>query len=228
MSSALTSSTLRSSASTTRVAVMDYGMGNLRSVANAVHKVAPQALVTISQNPEEILAADRVIFPGVGAMRDCMAEIKRVGFDDVIVELTKSKPLLAICVGMQALLSHSEENHGVECLNYFAGKVKLFPAAEDEQGIMLKVPHMGWNTVNQITPHPLWRNIADGSRFYFVHSYFVEPEDQALVAASSGYGETFVAALARDNVFATQFHPEKSHTNGLQLLANFVDWDGQS
>lgn len=207
---------------------MDYGMGNLRSVANAVHKVAPEASVTISHDPEEILAADRVIFPGVGAMRDCMAEIKRAGFDEVIAQVSKSKPLLAICVGMQALLSHSEENDGVDCLNYFPGNVELFPPATDEHGMHLKVPHMGWNTVKQTIAHPLWRNIPDGSRFYFVHSYFVKPDDQSLIAASTDYGEPFAAAMLRDNVFATQFHPEKSHTHGLQLLANFVDWDGQS
>jgi len=196
-------------------------MGNLRSVANAVHKVAPQTNVIVSRNAEEILAAERIIFPGVGAMRDCMAEILAAGFDAVVAEASQSKPMLAVCVGMQALLGHSEENDGVQCLGQLGGAVKRFPVSE------LKVPHMGWNTVQQNQPHPLWEGIADNSHFYFVHSYYTAPDDQSLVAGAAEYGFTFPAALARGNVFATQFHPEKSHTNGLQLLKNFVGWNGE-
>ncbi len=209
------------------IAVMDYGMGNLRSVANAVRKVAPHAEVVISQNAEEILRAERVIFPGVGAIRDCMAEIRAAGFDKVIAEIHNAKPLLAICVGMQALMSYSEENNGVECLNLFAGEVKRFPGGRAADGSQLKVPLMGWNSVRQSRPHPLWQGIADDARFYFVHSYYVQAEDEGLVAGISDYGLSFPAALASGKTFATQFHPEKSHTNGLKLLHNFVNWSGE-
>ncbi len=213
--------------STSSLAVMDYGMGNLRSVANAVRKVAPDVEVLVSSKPEDILAADRVIFPGVGAIRDCMAEILAAGFDQVVAEVSQSKPMLAICVGMQALLSHSAENNGVDCLGLFEGDVKLFPGGEDAQGAALKVPHMGWNTVEQTVAHPLWEGIENHARFYFVHSYYVMPDNKALLAGTSDYGVPFAAALAKDNVFATQFHPEKSHTSGLQLLHNFVQWSGE-
>lgn len=209
------------------LAVMDYGMGNLRSVANAVRKVAPNCDVTVSSKPEEILKADRVIFPGVGAMRDCMKEIRAAGFDQLIDEISAGKPMLAICVGMQALLTHSAENNGVDCLNTFSGDVLLFPGGEDSNGHTLKVPHMGWNEVQQTRAHPLWNGIADGSRFYFVHSYFVTSKEADYVAATCDYGVPFAAAIARGNVFGTQFHPEKSHTHGLQLLENFVNWNGE-
>lgn len=206
-------------------------MGNLRSVANAVRKVAPDCEVHISSQPEKILQADRVIFPGVGAMRDCMKEIRAAGFDELITEISGQKPLLAICVGMQAMLNRSAENNGVECLGQFDGDVLLFPGGQrdenDAQGQVLKVPHMGWNEVRQSKPHPLWQGIPDGSRFYFVHSYYVEPTQGDALAATCEYGLPFAAALARDNVFATQFHPEKSHTHGLQLLENFVNWSGE-
>lgn len=208
------------------VAVLDYGMGNLHSVANALRTVAPNAEVLVSADPEEITRADRIVFPGVGAIRDCMAEIRRVGFDQLVVELGKTKPLLAVCVGMQALMSRSEENGGVDCINFFPGSVRFFNAPKDADGNRLKVPHIGWNCVDQSHSHPLWQNIPTGSRFYFVHSYFVAPEDRSLTAATTDYGSNFAAALARDNVFAAQFHPEKSHTLGLQLLANFMRWNG--
>lgn len=208
------------------VAVLDYGMGNLHSVANALRTVAPNAKVVVSADPEEITRADRVVFPGVGAIRDSMAEIRRVGFDQLVVELSKTKPLLAVCVGQQALMSRSEENGGVDCINFFPGDVRLFDDPRDAGGKRLKVPHMGWNCVDQSHPHPLWQKIPTGSRFYFVHSYFVAPEDAAIIAATTDYGSNFAAALARDNVFGTQFHPEKSHTLGLQLLANFMRWNG--
>lgn len=208
------------------VAVLDYGMGNLHSVANALRTVAPNAEVLVGADPEQIIAADRVVFPGVGAIRDCMAEIRRLGFDQLVVELSKIKPLLAVCVGQQALMTRSEENDGVDCINFFPGDVRLFAEPKDADGNRLKVPHMGWNCVDQCGPHPLWESIPTGSRFYFVHSYFIAPEDESIIAATTDYGGNFAAALARDNVFATQFHPEKSHTLGLQLLANFMRWDG--
>ncbi|MGI9285346.1 MAG: imidazole glycerol phosphate synthase subunit HisH [Pseudomonadales bacterium] len=210
------------------VAVLDYGMGNLHSVANALRTVAPNAEVLVGANPEEIIAADRVVFPGVGAIRDCMAEIRRLGFDELVVELSKTKPLLAVCVGLQALMTRSEENDGVDCINFFSGDVRLFADRKDADGNRLKVPHMGWNCVDQRTPHSLWESIPTGSRFYFVHSYFIAPEDESIITGTTDYGTNFAAALARDNVFATQFHPEKSHTLGLQLLANFMRWDGAS
>ena len=211
---------------TSSLAVMDYGMGNLRSVANAVRKVAPDVEVIVTSQPEHILQADRIIFPGVGAIRDCMAGILAAGFDQVIAEVSQSKPVLAICVGMQALLTNSEENNGVPCLNHLPGEVKLFPGGVDNNGAALKVPHMGWNTVRQGS-HPLWQGIEDDSRFYFVHSYYVMPDEVSLLAGLSDYGVPFAAALAKDNLFATQFHPEKSHTAGLQLLSNFVQWSGE-
>lgn len=211
------------------IAVIDYGMGNLHSVASALAHVGDDVEVLVTGEPEKILAADRVLFPGVGAIRDCMAEILRLGVDEVVAEAAKQKPLLAICVGMQALMQRSEENGGVDCLGMFEGDVKFFGERLcDSDGQKLKVPHMGWNQVNQHKPHALWQNIEQDSRFYFVHSYYVQAEDESLVAASTDYGVSINAALGRDNVFATQFHPEKSSTAGLQLLKNFLSWDGQA
>ncbi|MDB6063312.1 MAG: hisH [Verrucomicrobiaceae bacterium] len=212
------------------VAVIDYGMGNLHSVASALRKIDPAARVTITSDAAEILAADRVIFPGVGAIRDCMAEILRLGIDRVVRDVIASrKPLLAICVGMQALMQFSEENDGVECLSILPGRVNFFgDALQDEHGAKLKVPHMGWNQVQQTTAHPLWQNIAQDSRFYFVHSYYVQCEQSELIAATAQYGVDINAALARDNLFAVQFHPEKSSDAGLQLLTNFLHWNGRT
>lgn len=202
----------------TRIALLDYGMGNLHSAAKALEHVG--ATVDITHDPKLIAQADKIVFPGVGAMRDCMAGMRDAGVDEAVKQAAFNKPLLAICVGMQALLQSSEENDGVDCLGIFQGKVKRFP---DQVG--LKVPHMGWNQVHQADPeHPLWHGIAQDSRFYFVHSYYVQPDESGLVAATCDYGLDFAAALTRDNLFATQFHPEKSHTAGLQLLKNFVEW----
>lgn len=210
------------------VAVIDYGMGNLHSVAKALEHVAPDTTVQVTSNPDLIRAADRVVFPGVGAIRDCMAEIRRLGVDALVCEAVKQKPVLAICVGMQALMTHSEENDGVECINLLPGAVKFFGNdVRDEHHARLKVPHMGWNEVKQTSSHPIWHGIAQDSRFYFVHSYFVTAVRREQVAASCDYGVMFDAALATDNLFAVQFHPEKSHTNGLQLLKNFMNWDGR-
>lgn len=209
------------------VAVIDYGMGNLHSVAKALEHVAPDATVTVTSDPLVIRAADRVVFPGVGAIRDCMAEIRRLGIDVLVRDAVQEKPVLAICVGMQALMTRSEENNGVDCINLLAGDVKFFGGdLYDANGERLKVPHMGWNEVAQAVAHPLWNGIPQNSRFYFVHSYYVAAQRRNLVAASCSYGVTFDAALMDKNLFAVQFHPEKSHTAGLQLLKNFMNWNG--
>lgn len=216
----------------TQIAIIDYGMGNLHSVSSALMHVAPDADVVITSDHEVVRNSDRVLFPGVGAIRDCMAEIRRLGFDELVsTEINSGKPVLAICVGMQALMRHSVENGGVDCMNYFDGEVKFFSddaAFRDASAITkLKVPHMGWNQVYHRQAHPLWHGINDGERFYFVHSYFIELNDRALEAGQCHYGRDFSAVLANKNVFATQFHPEKSHDAGLQLLRNFVSWSGQ-
>jgi glutamine amidotransferase len=210
------------------VAVIDYGMGNLHSVASALqHAGARQVVVTHDHNI--IRDADRVVFPGVGAIRDCMAEIRRLHCDEMLLDvLQQNKPVLSICVGLQAMMSSSEENGGVECLDMVDGDVRFFgDPLFDEQGGRLKVPHMGWNQVHQDQPHPLWHNIEQDTRFYFVHSYYVHARDRSLVAGSADYGVSIDAALSRDNLFAVQFHPEKSHTAGLQLLRNFLAWSGE-
>jgi len=211
------------------VAVIDYGMGNLHSVASALSYVAPEQNVVVTSDPAVVAAADRVVFPGVGAIRDCMAEIKRLGFDKLLREqIATGKPVLGICVGMQALMDHSEENNGVDCIGILPGKVRFFGEHhKDAAGNHLKVPHMGWNQVHH-NDHPLWADIAQDSRFYFVHSFYILAEDTSLIAATCDYGLQFHAALTRGNLFAVQFHPEKSHTAGLQLLKNFLQWDGKA
>lgn len=215
--------------SKTTVAVIDYGMGNLHSAAKALEKVAPGAQVMVTADAGTILSADRVVFPGVGAIRDCMGEILRLGLDEVVREAAQSKPLLGICVGMQSLMTRSEENGGVDCLNLFQGNVRFFGEnLHDARGEKLKVPHMGWNQVQQTRPHPLWTGIADNARFYFVHSYYITLDDNNLMTGRCEYGVPFTAALGRENVFAVQFHPEKSQNAGLKLLQNFMEWDGQA
>lgn len=218
-----------------KVAVIDYGMGNLHSVAKALEHVGAElhgqtgmpVEVSVTPDPSVIAAADRVVFPGVGAIRDCMAEINRLNVGEMVAEAMKSKPVLAICVGMQALMDYSEENGGVDCLGYMAGQVRFFGEdLKDEDGQRLKVPHMGWNQIRQVAAHPLWKGIPDNSRFYFVHSYHVQTETPEKVVGLTHYGTDFVAALADNNIFATQFHPEKSQTAGLTLLRNFLGWDG--
>ena len=213
--------------SSERVVVIDYGMGNLHSVASALRQVGARQ-VLVSGDRQQIRSADRVIFPGVGAMRDCMAEIKRLGCAELLPELlSRGCPVLAICIGLQALLSRTEENTGVECLDLVPGEVRfLGDPLQDRQGQRLKVPHMGWNQVWQQRPHPMWSGIEQGSRFYFVHSYYVHARQRELVIGSTEYGVDIDAALCRDNLFAVQFHPEKSHTAGLQLLRNFLSWPG--
>ncbi|WP_148864117.1 imidazole glycerol phosphate synthase subunit HisH [Marinobacter fonticola] len=211
------------------VAIIDYGMGNLHSASKAVEHVAPDMHVHVTDKESIIREADRVILPGVGAIRDCMAEIRKQGVDTLVRDLVADgRPLLGICVGMQALMARSEENKGVEGIALFPSEVRFFGNdLKDEQGERLKVPHMGWNEVWQTQDHPLWHNIPDGDRFYFVHSYYAEAEGNPDIAGRAHYGVDLAAAVARNNVFATQFHPEKSHRAGLQLLKNFVQWSGQ-
>lgn len=211
------------------IAIIDYGMGNLRSVAKALEHVAGKHQdVLVTNKPERVRAAERIVFPGQGAARDCMRELIRTGLGEMVLEAAQSKPFLGLCMGMQALVDFSEENGGTKCLGLLAGDVRGFAAAFDRDGNKrrLKIPHMGWNQMVQTRSHPLWRGIADGSRFYFVHSYYVVPEDAGLMLGATDYGVRFAAAMGRDNVFAMQCHPEKSAAAGLSLLANFVAWDG--
>ena len=214
--------------STITIAVIDYGMGNLRSVSKALEHVAEGQRVFLTQEPERVLAADRVVFPGQGAIGGCMAELKRRGLVQAVVEAARSKPFLGICLGPQALMEYSEENDGTAGLGVFPGRVLRFPAdlAEPDTGVRLKIPHMGWNQVHQARDHFLWRDIPQDSRFYFVHSYYLQPAAPELTSGVTCYGMRFASALARDNVFAVQFHPEKSQRAGLTLLANFVRWGG--
>jgi len=208
-----------------RIAVVDYGMGNLRSVAKAIERVAPYATVTVTSEPDVVRRADRVVFPGQGAMRDCMREMDARGLRAAIVDAAREKPFLGICIGLQMLFEHSEEGD-TPGLALLPGKVRRFPASEmvDREGRKLKVPHMGWNEVHQTVAHPLWAGIPDGTRFYFVHSYFAEPADSRIVAGYTLYPFAFTCAAASANIFAVQFHPEKSHNAGLRLLANFTLW----
>lgn len=210
-----------------RVAVIDYGMGNLRSVSKALEAVGNNVEVEVTSDPKKILAADHVVFPGQGAIGACMAELQNLGLTDVIQTVAAQKPFLGICIGMQLLLTHSDENDGVEGLNIFSGNVRHFDLSVAEDGSHLKVPHMGWNEVHQTISHPLWDNIEQDSRFYFVHSYFTAPDDNKVTAATTAYPDKFTSAVFKDNIFAVQFHPEKSHHAGLQLLSNFLNWDGQ-
>jgi glutamine amidotransferase len=209
-----------------RIAVVDYGMGNLRSVCKALEHVAPQAAVCVTSDPAVVAGADRLVFPGQGAMPDCMRELDARRLRPAVVAAARKKPFLGICIGLQMLFESSEEGD-VAGLGIFPGRVRRFPheAMVGAHGERLKVPHMGWNQVRQVQLHALWRGIDDGARFYFVHSYFVECADPALVAGRAEYGIPFTCAVARDNIFAVQYHPEKSQSAGLRLLANFVDWN---
>ncbi len=211
------------------IAVIDYGMGNLRSVSKAIEHVAPGRKVVVTSNPDEVASAGRVVFPCQGAMPDCMREMESRGLRPALIEAARSKPFLGICIGLQMLFEHSEEGD-TPGLGLLPGVVRRFPQGRmvGAKGEKLKVPHMGWNEVEQAIKHPLWAGIADRSRFYFVHSYYPEPADPALIAGWSAYPFRFACAAARGNLFAVQFHPEKSHTAGLQLLANFVAWQPQA
>jgi glutamine amidotransferase len=208
-----------------KIVVVDYGMGNLRSVANALRRVAPEADVRISGEVQDINSADRLVFPGQGAMRDCMRCLRESGLQEALIEASRSKPMFGVCVGEQLLFDWSEEGD-TSALGLFPGKVVRFRLDEQlqEDGSRFKVPQMGWNRVSQTQSHPLWNDIADHSYFYFVHSYYAQPELRAHVAGETRYGAAFASAVARDNIFATQFHPEKSASAGLQLYKNFVHW----
>jgi len=206
------------------VAVVDYGMGNLRSVEQALRKVAPGKSIVVSDDPAVIVAAGRVVFPGQGAMPDCMREMEMRGLRPAVLAAARSKPFLGICIGLQMLFEHSAEGD-VPGLGVLPGEVVRFAhELKDAQGQKLKVPHMGWNRV-QHGDHVLWDGIAQGARFYYVHSYYVQPREVALVQGTSDYPQPFVCAVARDNLFAVQFHPEKSAHDGLRLLQNFVNWN---
>jgi glutamine amidotransferase len=203
-----------------KIAVVDYGMGNIRSVSKALERVAPRDLVEVTSDPEVIRASDRVVVPGQGAMPDCMRQLAESGAREAVIEAMREKPFLGICVGMQMLFERGEEGD-TPGLGLLAGGVPRFPAARMAG---LKVPHMGWNQVRQARPHALWAGIPSGERFYFVHSYYPAPADPGLVAATCEYGVAFTCAISRDNIFAVQFHPEKSQAAGLRLLSNFVQW----
>jgi glutamine amidotransferase len=209
------------------VAVVDYGMGNLRSVAQAVLHVAQGSGfdVQVTSRPEEVRAADRIVLPGQGAMPDCMRELRDSGLRDSVLEAAASKPLFGVCIGMQMLLDRSEEGP-TEGLGLIHGDVLKFDLAGRLQpdGSRYKVPQMGWNQVFQTRPHPLWQGVPDASYFYFVHSYYVRPSDARHSVGEADYGTRFTAAIARDNIFATQFHPEKSADQGLSLYRNFLHW----
>jgi glutamine amidotransferase len=209
------------------IAVVDYGMGNLRSVSKALEHVAPGKTVVVTDDPAQIAAAKRVVFPGQGAMPDCMRELDARGLRAAVVDAAVSKPFLGLCIGLQLLFEHSEEGDAAG-LGIFPGKVKRFAAQDmhEANGSKLKVPHMGWNQVYQNFSHPLWQGIEDGARFYYVHSYYVTPENNGLTAGYSEYPARFTSAIAQKNIFAVQFHPEKSQHDGLKLLSNFVQWDG--
>lgn len=213
----------------TRIAIIDYGMGNLRSVAQALHHADPDCDVRVCQSESEIRAADRVVLPGQGAMPDCMRTLESAGLREIVVETARTKPLLGVCLGEQMLCERSDEGP-TDGLGLIPGECRRFDDAvlEAGAGARLKVPHMGWNRVHQVEHgehrHPLWAGIPDASWFYFVHSYYVTTRQASDVAAQSEYGTLFTCAIARDNIFATQFHPEKSAAAGLALYRNFVRW----
>jgi imidazole glycerol-phosphate synthase subunit HisH len=211
------------------IAVVDYGMGNLRSVAKALHHVAPDREIVVSADPAVIRAARRVVLPGQSAMPDCIRCLDDTGLRGVVMEVVRSRPFLGICLGLQMLLDASEEGP-TATLGVVAGRVVRFRDEDmlSATGERLKVPHMGWSPVRQARPHPLWTGIADATRFYFAHSYYPAPADRQVSAGTAAYPTPFTCAIAQANIFAVQFHPEKSHRAGLQLLANFVAWDGRA
>lgn len=211
-------------ATTNHIAVIDYGMGNLRSVSKALEHVSEGKQVIVTSDPEVVATAERVVFPGQGAMPDCMRELSERGLRSAVLDAAAHKPFLGICIGMQMLFEHSEEGD-VPGLGIFPGDVRRFRQEHmvGSDGQSLKVPHMGWNEVHQ-RPHPMWNGIENSARFYFVHSYCVQPSDANLVQGVTEYGVPFTCAVGKDNIFAVQFHPEKSARDGLQLLKNFLRW----
>ena len=210
-----------------KLAVIDYGMGNLRSVAKALSHVAPEATTVVSGDPAVIRDAARVVLPGQSAMPDTMAQLDASGLRDVVLACLADRPFLGVCLGLQMLFESSEEGP-TPCLGILPGRVRRFREEELALpgGERLKVPHMGWSPVRQAGAHPLWAGIEDGARFYFAHSYYPVPDDPALTVGTASYPAPFTCAIARANIFAVQFHPEKSQRAGLRLLANFVSWDG--
>jgi glutamine amidotransferase len=212
---------------TRTIAVVDYGMGNLRSVSQAVAHVAREAdvKVIVTGNPEEVLLAERIVLPGQGAMRDCMRELRESGLQDAVLEALRTKPVMGVCVGMQMLLDHSEEQD-TPGLGVIGGRVRRFRLEGQRQPdrSRFKVPQMGWNRVRQARAHALWQGVDDGAWFYFVHSYHAAPADPGHSVGETEYGLVFTSAVARDNIFATQFHPEKSAADGLKLYRNFLHW----
>ncbi|MCL4138135.1 UNVERIFIED_CONTAM: hypothetical protein GTU68_035815 [Idotea baltica] len=208
-------------------------MGNLRSVSKAIECVAENHEVLVTADPDVIASADRIVCPGQGAAADCMAALNRANLSESIKALIGTRPFMGICMGLQVLLTRSEENGGIDCINAVAGQVKRFNhPLIDKDGVRLKVPHMGWSPVahtkTHTQTHPMWNGIDDGSRYYFAHSYYCAPDDNNRVVGRCDYGIEFAVALADKNLFACQFHPEKSARDGLQLLANFVAWDGNA
>ena len=211
------------------IAVVDYGMGNLRSVAKALRYVAPECAIAVTSDPTVIDGAARVVLPGQSAMPDCIGCLDASGLRGAVMEATQTRPFLGICLGLQMLFDSSEEGPTTG-LSILRGRVTRFrvDTMPLSDGARLKVPHMGWSPVRQVRAHPLWAGIEDDSRFYFAHSYRPEPADPELTVGTTNYPVAFTCAIARANIFATQFHPEKSHRAGLQLLANFIAWDGRS
>lgn len=207
------------------IGIIDYGMGNLHSAAKALEHAAPDSRVFVSGDRKKLAQADRLVLPGVGAVRDCMSALLETGMNELVREQLGKKPLLGICVGMQLLFDSSEENGGTDCLSIVPGEVKRFPSDICEP-LGLKIPHMGWNQVAQ-RQHPMWNGIADGERFYFVHSYYCSPAAPERAAGTTEHGVTATAAISDNQLFAVQFHPEKSAKAGLQLLANFANWNGE-
>lgn len=215
-----------------KVAVVDYGMGNLRSVTQAVMHVAAESGVDVvwARTAQEVMDAERVVLPGQGAMRDCMRDLHESGMYDAVMHAAANKPLMGVCVGMQMMLEHSQEQD-TPCLGLFPGDVVKFELAGQLQadGSRYKVPQMGWNRVwrnnHGSAPHPVWGDVPDGSYFYFVHSYYAQPSDARHSVGETDYGQRFTSAIARDNIFATQFHPEKSADHGLALYRNFLHWN---
>lgn len=207
----------------TSVAIIDYGMSNLHSVQSALQACAPKARVEVARDSRSMRMADRLVFPGQGAASKCMQAIQAQGLDEALKEAACSKPMLGICMGLQVLLERSEENDGTDCLGIIQGEVKHL-SNQKAAACGHKIPHLGWNRVRQQSSHPLWDGIADQTHFYFVHSYYAQPRDESLVMGSSDYPHAFSCALAKDGLFAVQFHPEKSGKQGLQLIQNFINW----
>ena len=209
-----------------KIVVVD-GLGNLRSVVQALRTVAPEADVVVSHSPADIDSADRIVLPGQGAMRDCMRSLRDSGAEEALLRATQTRPVMGVCVGEQMLFDASEENEGTPGLGLLPGKVVRFrlDGKLQNDGSRFKVPQMGWNRLRQVRAHPLWEGVEDGAYFYFVHSYYAAPDEASDVIGEADYGAPYCCAVARDNIVATQFHPEKSAAAGLRLYRNFIHWN---